>query len=129
MNQAILGSGAKKPEEAADEVAAKAIAEILSHRFDCTNESCLQLGLEFVLRPLGFRSEVSIGSRGRLDFFHESGVAVEAKADGSLNALRRQCERYLAEPGVRRVIVASAKAYHVGAKRDRVDVVLVGGAF
>jgi hypothetical protein len=108
------------------EAASKAI---LAHVYDTTSESSLQLGLELVLRGLGFRSEFSLGAPGRLDFFHDSGVAIEAKVGGGLNDLRRQVDRYLADPRIRHVIIATAKAHHAGAARDRVSVILVGGGF
>lgn len=82
-----------------------------SNRYIFHDEDGLQLGIAaaLALAHLDFCREVVLGKSDRLDFL-VGNVAIEAKIDGTSNALIRQLHRYAQHEGIGAIVVVTNRA-------------------
>lgn len=87
-----------------------------SYRYSFHTEDGLQLGIASALRNAGFSyvREAAMDAHDRLDFLvglDPGGyVAIEAKIDGTANALLRQLHRYAQHDGIDALVVVTNRA-------------------
>lgn len=82
-----------------------------SYRYSFHDEDGLQWGIAaaLALADLSFDREVILGKHDRLDFL-VGNVAIEAKIDGTANALLRQLHRYAQHDGIDALVVVTNRA-------------------
>jgi hypothetical protein len=85
-------------------------------RYHYHSEKDLQHGVAQVLSSLelSFKPEYLLGPRDRIDFFlsDDSGIGIECKVGGTLNALVRQLGRYASTGKVKELIVLTTRSTH-----------------
>lgn len=84
-------------------------AALQGARFLCANEDELQRAVAklFDEKGIPYKREKRLGTRERLDFFAEGGIAIELKVKTDRKSLLRQVLRYADHGIVREIIVAS----------------------
>jgi hypothetical protein len=78
-------------------------------RFACHDEAELQAAVAQLLdgAGLGYRREVRLSSRDRVDFMVDGGVALELKVSTTGKDLLRQVLRYAEHQAVREIVIGS----------------------
>ncbi|MDU7313905.1 MAG: hypothetical protein E7L31_21515 [Aeromonas sp.] len=88
--------------------------ELYAHRFNFNSEVQLHEGIMTVLSGAGipFEHEKDLGDPNRVDFYCDdgagSGVVIEVKIKGTVAEALRQVNRYIHQPSVSGVILASS---------------------
>jgi hypothetical protein len=94
------------------------------YRFAIAREDDLQQAIAEALEKAGHahpyrvtsvfsaEREVVLDDRSRIDLLTVGGIGIEVKTQGRVGPVRQQCERYLASPQVRGLLLVTAVSQH-----------------